>query len=261
MSHRPFDVLPASGILVLNEYAPTFAEYLLPFNYAIGVGGGVDVVIKTIQLAVDQYIIEPEKNGDLPSRSLVSLDIRNMFNAVSRERLREIISEKFPTLEAYADLIYDGAGETFVRLEDGQWRIIAVTEGFSQGCPASPVFAAIVLHDILSQIQPELEHRATQRKAAGDLGDDGHGSTGFSLAYVDDVNAVLHHQDVQYFLQRFKALGEPLGAILNTEKTRIMTTTTGNSLVERLKNHQNKGKVLTGHILEQTIAKFSTTKD
>ena len=94
---------------------PTFDEYLLlPFNNAIGVGGGVNVVIKTIQLAVDQYIIEPEQNGDLPSRSLVSLDIRNMFNAVSRERLREIISKKFPTLEPYADLIYDGPGKTFV---------------------------------------------------------------------------------------------------------------------------------------------------
>jgi hypothetical protein len=37
-----------------------------------------------------------------------------MFNAVSRERLREIISEKFPTLEAYADFICDGPGETFL---------------------------------------------------------------------------------------------------------------------------------------------------
>jgi hypothetical protein len=56
-----------------------------------------------------------------------------MQSQVSRERLRELISEKFPTLKAYADLIYDGSGETFVRLEDGEWRIIAVTEGFSQG--------------------------------------------------------------------------------------------------------------------------------
>jgi len=183
-----------------------------------------------------------------------------MFNAVSRERLREIISKKSPTLEAYADLIYDGAGETFVRLEDGRWHIIPVMEGFSQGCPASPVFAALVLHDILSQIQPQLDNRAAQRKAAGDLGDDGHGSTGFSLGYVDDVNAVLHHQDVDFFLRQFKILGEPLGAILNTEKTRIMTSTSGKSLIERLKNHHNKGKVLTGQILEKTIAKFSTTK-
>jgi hypothetical protein len=176
---RPLGVPSAirriSGILILKEYAPTFAEYLLPYNYAIGVNGGIDLVIKSIQLAVDRYIIEPENNGDLPSRALVSLDIRNMFNAVSRERLREIISQKFPTLEAYSDLIYDGNGETFVRLENGEWTVIPVEEGFSQGCPASPVFAALVLHDILSTIQPELERRAAQRKALGDNGDDGLG--------------------------------------------------------------------------------------
>jgi hypothetical protein len=141
---RPLGVPSAirriSGILILKEYAPTFAEYLLPYNYAIGVNGGIDLVIKSVQIAVDRYIIEPENNGNLPSRALVSLDIRNMFNAVSRERLREIISEKFSTLEAYSDLIYDGKGETFVRLENGQWTVILVSEGFSQGCPASPVF-------------------------------------------------------------------------------------------------------------------------
>jgi hypothetical protein len=118
------------------------------------------------------------------------------------------------------------------------------------------------LHDILSKIQPELENRAAQRKAAGDLGDDGLGSTGFSLAYVDDVNDVLHHQDVDFVLGRFKfkVLGEPLGAVLNTEKTRIMTSTTGTSLVERLNRHHNRGRVLLGQQLESTISVFSTTK-
>jgi hypothetical protein len=158
--------LPSRALVSLDiRNMFNFAEYLLPYNYAIGVNGGIDLVIKSVQLAVDQYIIEPENNGNLPSRVLVSLDIRNMFNAVSRERLREIISEKFPTLEAYSDLIYDGNGETFVRLENGQWTVIPVSEGFSQGCPASPVFAALVLHDILSTIQPKLVRRAEQRKA------------------------------------------------------------------------------------------------
>ena len=80
-----------------------------------------------------------------------------MFNAVSRERLREIISTKFPTLEHFADLIYDGAGETWVKMENGTWKVIPVQEGFAQGCPASPVFAALVLNDILSKIQSELD--------------------------------------------------------------------------------------------------------
>ena len=95
-----------------------------------------------------------------------------MFNAISREKLREIISELFLSLEPFADLIYDGVGYTYVKLEDGTWVTIPVAEGFSQGCPASPVFAAIVLHVILSQIYPELEHRAAQRKANGEQGDD-----------------------------------------------------------------------------------------
>lgn len=79
----------------------------------------------------------------------MSLDIRNMFNAVSRERLREVIAAKFPTLEPFADLLYDGIGETIVKLEDGTWTSIFVREGFSQGCPVSPIFAAIVLNEIL----------------------------------------------------------------------------------------------------------------
>jgi hypothetical protein len=112
-----------------------------------------------------------------------------MFYAISLESLREIISKK-------SDLIYDCSGETLV----GQWVIVPVHEGFSQGCPASPDFVAIVLHDILSQIQPELVARAAQRrKAHGDCRDDGLGSLGFIMAYVDDVNRVLHHNDIINF--------------------------------------------------------------
>jgi hypothetical protein len=47
---------------------------------------------------------------------------------------------------------------------------------------------------------------------------------------------MLHHDDVEYFLQRFEDLATtPLGAILNKEKTHIMTTTTGESLIPQLK--------------------------
>jgi hypothetical protein len=42
---------------------------------------------------------------------------------------------------------------------------------------------------------------------------------------------MLHHDDVEYFLQRFEDLATPLGVILNKEKTHIMTTTTGKSLI------------------------------
>ena len=259
---RPLGVPSAirriAGIVVLAEYSSTFAEHLLPFNFAVGVGGGCDVIIKTLQLAVDKYITQREKNGDLPSRSLVSLDIRNMFNAVSRERLREIIAEKFPSLEPFADLIYEEAGETFVRLEDGTWTIIVVQEGFSQGCPASPIFAAIVLNEILSVIQKELDSRAMSRLANGDAGDDGKGTLGLILAYVDDTNSMLHHEDVDFFLRRFVELGRPLGADLNIEKTRILTSTSGAKLTETLIKHDDMHMVMRGKMLEGAISTYST---
>lgn len=261
---RPLGVPSAtrriSAILVVSEYSSTFAEYVLPFNYAIGVNGGIDVIIKTIQLAVDKYIIEPENANSLPTRSLVSLDITNMFNSISREKLREVIAHKFPSLESFADLIYDGAGETFVKLENGQWTSIPVQEGFSQGCPASPIFAAIVLNEIISQLYPELEARAASRLANGISGDDGLGSLAILLAYVDDVNCVIHHDDIEFFLRRFTELASPLGAVLNTDKTRILTTTTNSSLVQTLLNHDDLSLVIKGKQLEQTIAKYSTSK-
>jgi hypothetical protein len=43
-----------------------------------------------------------------------------MFNDVSREHLCEIIPGKFPTLEAFADVIYEEPGETFARLKNGE---------------------------------------------------------------------------------------------------------------------------------------------
>jgi hypothetical protein len=39
--------------------------------------------------------------------------------------------------------------------------------------------------------------------AYGDCSDDGLGSLGIIMAYVDDVNSILHHSDTKYFLDRF----------------------------------------------------------
>jgi hypothetical protein len=114
-----------SAILVLKEFNSAFAQHISPFDFAIGIGiglgGGYDVVIKTLQLAINKYIIDNELSNELLSWVLVSLDIRSMFNAISRERLREVIAEKFLSLEPFSDLIYDydGAGETLVKLENG----------------------------------------------------------------------------------------------------------------------------------------------
>ena len=175
-----------------------------------------------MQLGGDKYISEPEAEEKLPPRALVSLDIINMFNAISREDFRSIVATVFPRIEAFADMLYKESEETYVKMEDGSWAVIKVEEGFSQGCPVSPVFAAIVLNAILRKIQPHLEARARLWLSEGHPGDDGHGTLGLIMAYVDNVNVLLHHDDIEFFLDEFTRLARPRGGILNTTKTRIM---------------------------------------
>jgi hypothetical protein len=67
-------------------------------------------------------------------------------------------------------------------------------------------------------------------------------------------------QEAKYFLRRFTELDGPLGAILNTEKTRILTTTSGNSLVPQLTSHTDPYIKTTGQNLESAISTYSTTK-
>eukprot|EP00956_Cyclotella_meneghiniana_P012688 scaffold18030_cov64-Cyclotella_meneghiniana.AAC.2 len=242
---------------ILSEYSSVLAEFLLPYNFAVGVSGGCDVVIKTMQLGVDKYISEPEAIGQLPTRSLVSLDLVNMFNAISREELRGIIADEFPSLERFTDMLYEEHGETYVRMGDGTWAVIGVEEGFSQGCPLSPVFAALVLNVILKKLQPELEQRAKDRKDRGDFGDDRRGSIGLLMAYVDDVNALLDHRDVKWFLDRFVELANPRGGILNTMKTRILTSTSHSSVISKLITSNDTTTHLIGMDLDRAVSTYS----
>ena len=215
----------------------------------------------SIRLGVDKYISEPEQNGSTPSRSLVSLDITNMFNSVSREKCREIIATEFPELQAFADMLYQEEGRTLVRKDDGSWEVIPVREGFSQGCPVSPLFAALVLNHILSKVNSDLIKVATRRKNTRNNLDDNKGGIPLILAYVDDVNALIPNCDVQLFLDLFKKYGEPLGALLNTEKTRILTSTSSTPTTEKLLHSGYASSRTIGNSLTQAIATYSKDKD
>ena len=52
---------------------------------------------------------------------------------------------------------------------------------------------------------------------------------------MDDINAIVHVEDAVFFMYHFKRLGLPLGAVLNQEKTRVMTSTNGHKLTDLLK--------------------------
>ena len=240
---------------IANELKSTFAQYLLPYNYAVGIHGGIDFITSTLRIGVEKYITSQVEAGLLPSRALVSLDIRNMFNAISRHKLREIVRDEFPCLEAFVDCLYEEPGKSLVKMDDGSWEHIPVTEGFSQGCPLSPILAAIVLNHILKKIDDLLKKRAQRRNKS--TSDDNLGGLAIILAYVDDANFLVPLEDVQPLLDAFNEIGPPLGAILNEEKTRILTSTSGKSILEDLQ-HSNP---TVGTSLLKAIQTYSRNSD
>ena len=62
-----------------------FAQYLLSFNVAIGVNGGINLITNTFRLGVEQYITNKENKDNTPTWALVSLDIKNMLDQKSQE--------------------------------------------------------------------------------------------------------------------------------------------------------------------------------
>jgi hypothetical protein len=186
---RPIGVPTAIRRLLASHIAKSFrvqfARHLLPFNYAIGVPGGMDFIVKSIQLQVDRFITQPQLAGDSPTRCLISLDLRNMFNEISRDDILDIIEADFPELLPLATMLYNECGDVWLRLDTNDWTTISMEEGANQGCPLSSTFAALVLHTVIALIAKSLHERAAARLASGDPGDDGLGGVSDPMAYVD----------------------------------------------------------------------------
>ncbi len=87
---------------VANQWKVKFALHLLPYNFAVGVLNGMDLVIKTMQLSIKKFIIVRQQRNDLPSSPAIFDDLTNMFSAVSCKELFDIINKDFPELSGLA---------------------------------------------------------------------------------------------------------------------------------------------------------------
>ncbi|KAL7529537.1 hypothetical protein ACHAXR_009934, partial [Thalassiosira sp. AJA248-18] len=227
-------------LVKLNIAEKRFAMTLLPFNYAVGVEGGMDFIIKSMQLSIEKFIQLPQQRQldsdqpSVPTRAAVFIDLTNMFNSVSREELLDVIRVHYPELIPLARMLYSAPGTVHHRWEDGTWRTIDMIEGVNQGCPLSALFAAFVLDRVLRPLDLMLKERAAARLSAGDLGDDGYGSVTHLFGYVDDVSSDVPLVDLKFFHQSFGRLANRPNLHFNRIKSRILTSCDGESAIPRL---------------------------
>ena len=222
-----------------KHYRARFAHHLLPFNFAVSVEGGMDFEIKATTLQIEKYIQLPATRGELSSRVAIFLDLKNMFNLISREKLMAIIAESFPELLPFATLLYGDSGTVNLRWDDRSWQLLKMEEGVNQGCPLSSIFAALVLNEILVPLDRSLHERADNRALHQGPGDDGYGGPTHQIGFVDDLGATVVLEDVLFFLEKNNELARPFGYLLNmctttgTERRRIRRTHTPDWLCQR----------------------------
>ncbi|KAL7531801.1 hypothetical protein ACHAWF_003911, partial [Thalassiosira exigua] len=254
---RPIQIPSALRRLIASHVCTygrsRFAMDLLPYNFAVGVKGGMNFVTKAFQLISERYIEEPQLRGDCPSRAIVFFDIVNMFSEMSREELLDRIGERYPEMLPLALLLYGDPGQVHFRWEDGTWRIIDVLEGLAQGCPLSGLFAALVLNEIVRPVDNMLRERAAARLASGDKGDDGHGGVTHFGGWVDDLSAGVPLEDLEFCCEEMAKAGGPRGGVFNTFKTRIQTSCDGESIHDTLRERDPELALS----VARTIAKFS----
>ena len=81
----------------------------------------MNFVVKVLHLAIEKYTTKKhKKRGGAPSRCYISLDLRNMFNEMSRDAIFEIVSSKFPFLLPLDTLLYAKPGTIFFCMTDGK---------------------------------------------------------------------------------------------------------------------------------------------
>ena len=61
---------------LVKHYRSRFYHYLLPFNFAVGVTGGMDFAIKATGVQIERYILQPQACGELPSRVAIFIDLK-----------------------------------------------------------------------------------------------------------------------------------------------------------------------------------------
>jgi hypothetical protein len=203
---------------LMTQFGSAFAEILLPHGQlGIAISGGLDFICHSTQAQVTTFMPSPQHS----SRALLSLDITNMFNAISRQACRYQLSQ-FPTLRPllpFFDLLYSNPNTCWHKSPESHFAHFPQWEGFAQGCPLSGAFSDLVLTMVLQPINDELKLRHLGSPIPPPV----------TLSYHDDTSIVLPYEDIPWFLDRFQQLGNPVGINLNLQKTQILTSLTDQS--------------------------------
>jgi hypothetical protein len=199
---------------LMTAYGHTIADFLVPHGQmGIAIPGGLEFIIHSTQAQLQTYVTTHQP-------ALVTLDIENMFNAISRQACLSTLNQEttLQPLIPYFNLLYSNFNVCWYQTPDKVYKTFQQQEGFTQGCPLSGAFADIVLTMVLTPINEQLAQRIATRDPTA--------IPPKTLSYHDDTSAIIPYPDINWFLHTFQLLGTPLGIRLNLAKTQLLTSLT-----------------------------------
>ena len=169
---------------------PAVSAYLQPLQFGVGVRGGAEAVVHSLQ----RYVTA---RGASSTHTLVSLDFSNAFNAVHRQEFMDRARDVCPGLLPWLRTSYGGAAELFLGSHSLQ-----ATSGVQQGDPLGPLLFALAIHPILQAIQ----------QACPDV---------LQAWYLDDGRLCGDTEEVERGVRLVQELGAARGLSLNASKSEL----------------------------------------
>ena len=126
---------------VASKVGKQAAEYFSPLQVGFKVQGGAEATARGLTMMYHKH----KRSRNVAT---LSIDGKNAFNVIDRERMLNQIREKFPSLARIAYFLYSGPAKLYF----GE-KVILSLSGTHQGCPLGGLFFAIGLHPLLREIK------------------------------------------------------------------------------------------------------------
>eukprot|EP00957_Ditylum_brightwellii_P000874 69128-Ditylum_brightwellii.AAC.1 len=187
------------------------------------------------------HSIQDLKEGNLPPRVLVSIDMENMFNNMSRAQCQGIIQKKFSHLISIFNSIYQKGSIIYYQTGNGKIHTIVHKEGIAQGCPWSTTLSTILLGEVIIELSKAIKQRILQYPST-DPNDDGYSEP---IAFVDNKYIFVQLKDVLWLFCTTALIGRKYSCYPKIAKNKIMTNIVDISILPYIQNPSIKSTLKT----------------
>ncbi|MBL4898042.1 MAG: hypothetical protein JKX76_00200 [Colwellia sp.] len=182
---------------LVAQYSTEVGRILSPVQLGVGVSGGCEII---------SHIAQQYSHPDTPQVTVAAIDVRNAFNTLRHDAIREGIEAFCPSLGPIFEWAYRHPQPLFAT--DGVPLGQSAT-GVRQGDPLGPLFFCMGFHKVLTDLQSAL------------------GPLTKVLAYMDDITIVGDRANILDKLPRLEVSLQSCGMVPNFNKSAILGPSPG----------------------------------